>query len=209
MSVPFQRPEIPDAIAQYFGLKGDSGRDFQIAKEIQPVIAVPGLLDTPYVSGFGETVGAWIGGAPVAAENNIVWARPGANVALQIEQLEIENQSAAVQRLALRVFSDANISAIIANSTNRFKSLASKSVGEERSSVVQEGSSAAAVGSGSICIFRVAAQSSRTITLPRPWVLRGDDIGVFGPRPALGLYNMLVNDSVACAFLGREFPIGG
>lgn len=207
MSVSFNRGQLPQAIAQFFGFKGTLAADLDT--QIQPVVSVGDIVDTPYLR-YGVPVVQQAALAAVAAENGMVVAIPGVAVALQILQVIITNQEATTQLISLDAMTRANITTAGLASSIQFRdTAATESFGATaslRSSAIVSGTHTSLPGAR-MMLFAVPAGETLIWTFPAPGIILfgNDPTGI----PGLSLSNSTANEAMRGGFFGREWPLPG
>ena len=199
----FNRAEIPQAIAAFFGVKDAFETD--VVQTLQPVVVVGSVLESPYLK-YGIPVGVGFSSPAVAARFAHVVIQPGQNVALEIHQLVISNATANVWDLSLRLASATDV-ATLANLSARTQArdLAGQPVKTLRSSSVRSGDGASSIGIQVLPVV-VPANTDRVFTFPDPIVLYGnDDTGL----PAVCISNNTANQLLQAHILGKEWPLPG
>lgn len=80
----YNRPQIAEAIANFFGIKGAGARDIEIAEQLQLSVPLLGVADSPYLIAHGASGCALRDFTSAAAEFPSAGVRPGQNVILQV-----------------------------------------------------------------------------------------------------------------------------
>ncbi len=198
----FNRPEIPQAVAQLLGIKGYNPIDFTPELSAQAVVA--DLVDSPYLR-IAIPLARSVDVAAVAAEHGYVVAVPAFNVALQIQKIRITNSSAGALVHTLTFLAPANITTAGLATTTRFLDV---STGTFRNSALLSGTHTSILGSR---IMQVSVPTLTTveIDLPTPGlIISGSNVNEQqgGVGVCCNTQNIAVTD---VAFIAREWPLPG
>lgn len=197
----FNRGQLPEALAKWFGLKGDVSVDFQ--ETLVPVVGVGDVVDSPYMLYGVGVMGANMQAAGGAAEYSAVGVRPGSNVALQVHQVVILNTTGASVQYNLRQLSAANIATVGVGNDAQLVDVSTGDQGR-RSSSCWTGTHTALVGD-SLMTIAIPAGESQVVTLPR------GGVNLFGSnsRPGLAVFALTLNTDLTVGFYAREWPLPG
>lgn len=204
----FNRPELPQAIAEFFGLKGSGSQDARYDPGIVPIVSIAALTDTPYLR-YGTLVAARNTRAATAAENGVVLASPGRNVCLAVQQVIVPNEGAAQIIVEIRKLSATQIAALNTATATQMVDLGTRGENSTRSSVVAQGGAAAIAGDS---IHRATvppgvAGPSLVYSFPSPGALLfGDNPG---GAPGIAVWNVTQNEILRASFIAREWPLPG
>lgn len=205
----FNRGGIDQGLQEYLGLKGRLGSTTE--STIQPAIVVRDLSDTPYARD-GSSVMALNTGGAVVAELGIIYALPGFNCALQIEQIIVTHFGAGSMLMQLQLLSAANVAVLGAGIfTQRFRNTQQRDdAGVDwevaRSSLIVDSTPGAigqVVGSA-----QVPVATSYTFNLGRPGITLYAAPGITS-RLGFAVLGGTNNTAISATFIGREWPLAG
>lgn len=198
----FNRGQIPQALARFFGLKGDVAVDFQ--ETIVPTVPVGDVVDSPYLLYGVGVMGGNAVPAGGALEFGYVGFRPGANVSLQLHQLALVNPTAAALTFAIRHFSAANTATVGITGEAPLNDVSTGNAPELKSSSSWIGIHTATIGTGLLTVA-VAAGESQVVNLPRGGiVLNGTP-----DRPSVAVTVLTADAAFTVTGYGREWPLPG
>lgn len=205
--LPFNRPQITQAIAEMFGLKGRV--QIAVTDYVNPGMEIARLWDSPYLR-FGLTVAGNATASAVAAEFGYVMFAPGPNVALQIKTLIATNPTAGALRYLVRRSTAAQVATLGLSSSAFLNASAEDSSVPDAASRILVGThtvNSSAIGRAIIAL-ELPANSHTIVTLPDPGIILfgNDPNGI----PALGFACTTLNVAApegSC--FGREWPLPG
>lgn len=200
----FNRGQIPEALARFFGIKGDVAVDFQ--ETLVPNVTIGDVVDSPYLQYSIPVMGGHAAAAAGAGEFGYVGIRPGPNVALQVHMVSLLNTTGASLTYHLRWMTAANVATVGVGSATSLQDVFTGTVGQTRSSNAWQGTHTALVGAGILSVV-VPAGESVIVEFPRGGVcLFGNDPnGV----PSLGIAAGTDNVATSASFYAREWPLPG
>lgn len=200
----YNRAEVQQALAQWFGIKGSFPTD--VDGTILPTMVVGDLTDSPYLR-YSIPCHRSTNLAAVAAEFGYILARPGVNVALQVTQIIVQNKTAAGVDFVTRILTQGNVTTAGLAEAGKLLDMSGPEAGSLRPSSIWSGTHTALVGTGGQR-FTVAADDTLIWTLPSPGIiLYGNDPGGV---PALAICSDAVNTAMDdVGFVCREWPLPG
>lgn len=206
---PINRPEVPASLRGYFAVN-DAGYVPQLGGEIVPTAAItPALEETPYGQIFRQAQRATNKGAGGAGTFAFVGVAPEASSILQVLQLSVANDDAAVTFNArFAVLTAAQFAAATSGAVTDVQMLdvGSKVAGTLVGSLLRAGLfTSATPGVQAGYILRVAPGQTLIVDIPRPGpCLFGTDAGGV---PWIGLINQTQAMAIRCGWVCREWPV--
>lgn len=213
------RPELSQAMARLYGLKGDAKVD--ALDSLSPVLMVGALDDTPYGALGKPVAGRTSQAAPGAGLFRHLGVRPGAGVLLQVRRVIVRNNGggSASFRLVLMPHSLIQSGTTVEQLYSLLDLDASGAGGAviaptQRSSLILRYDAASLGTAGIIVPDQVVASGSNfEWTFPAdvaPTLVGGDNFG--GSSTGTGFLSVVCttsNAAIEAAFHGREFPVPG
>lgn len=199
----FNRGQLVDALAQFFGLKGSESTGWAVDATVLATVGLGDLTDSPYLR-YSIPIIRGHTQANVAAENSVIVIRPGAmeGTDTQLQQIILRNAGATPKDLLFTMMTNANVTTAGLTEITRFIDVRS---GAGRPTRLWAGSHTAVLGS-TLFAVTVPADDSLIIPLPTPGVIlpaKSDD-GV-----NFAVWNETQDENLTASFIGREWPAAG